>query len=48
MKKIRIILSKKQFEEIQEIQKDMGIKTTQTYEKYLEEEKKNPTECLFG
>ena len=52
MKEIQIILSRKSFEELQEMKKKIGTlmekEKLQTYEEYLEYEKEHPTKCLFG
>ena len=56
MKKVHIILSRKQWEELQEIKKKSIVYDTfhkedlppKTYEEYLEQEKRNPTMALFG
>lgn len=50
-KEIHILLTKEQFEELEDLRAELnfilGIKR-KTYEEYLEEEKKNPSMALFG
>jgi len=55
LKKIHILLSKKSFEELRDLERNIDPNQVygpyhlpDTYEKYLKNEEKNPTMALFG
>lgn len=54
MKKVQLILNRESWEELRDMKNSLNIpdfmksKELETYEEYLEEEKKNPTMALFG
>ena len=59
MKKIHVLLSKKSFEELRNIKREIGLDAykvecfdinslPETYEEYLKQEEANPTMALFG
>lgn len=49
MKKIHIILTREQFEELQKLKTQIFKDTPNyTYEQYLKDEERNPSYCLFG